>query len=95
MQMTSACQNAAHAAHSALLAQADHVAISCPENPRSFFFFFLIYLFTRGSSATTRTEDSFLHLCLMQIHNVSLSGMMLIKLIFGQTFRNISLLRTT
>lgn len=55
MQMTSACQNAAHAAQSALLANADHVAISCPENPRSFFFF-LIYLFTRGSSAATRTE---------------------------------------
>lgn len=37
MQMTSACQNAAHAAQSALLAHARHVAISCPENPRSFF----------------------------------------------------------
>lgn len=51
MQMTSACQNAAHAAQSALLAHADHVAISCPQNPR-----FSFYLFTLGSSGATRTE---------------------------------------
>lgn len=37
MQMTSACQNAVRAAQSALLAHADHVAISCPEKPCSVF----------------------------------------------------------
>lgn len=46
MQMTSACQNAAHAAQSALLAQADHVAISCPENPRSFFFLPNLFIYS-------------------------------------------------
>lgn len=41
MQMTSACQNAVRAAQSALLAHADHVAISCPENPCSVFIYIL------------------------------------------------------
>lgn len=39
--MTSACQNAVRAAQSALLAQADHVAISCPQNPCSVFIYLL------------------------------------------------------
>lgn len=39
--MTSACQNAVRAAQSALLAHADHVAISCPENPCLVFIYLL------------------------------------------------------
>lgn len=39
--MTSACQNAVRAAQSAPPAHADHVAISCPENPHSVFIYLL------------------------------------------------------
>lgn len=49
--MNSACQNAVRAAQSAPPAHADHVAISCPENPHSVF----IYLLW-GVPRATRTE---------------------------------------
>ena len=44
MQITRACQNAVHAGQSALLAHADHVAISCPEKPCS-----ILFIYSGGS----------------------------------------------
>lgn len=61
--MTSACQNAVRAAQSALLANAYHVVISCPENPCSVLFIYSGEFWGHTDGILLEHLLSLLHLC--------------------------------